>query len=591
MGNIIKKPKDSEGMNTTDIVSVMKELMISETAKGYHASYVVGVSFGTDLSKWREILREIFNEQAESVGGHCFNQLKKFDKAVLITDPVSITDRYGKEAIESDKLEILLRGTKQAYLHSKMILIALQKNENVSEPTKYVLLVSSKNITYSKSFDLVVTLFSQEGAEASGGSGKEILDYLTFLAKDDEKKEMLSKNLPNLENVKFDVRNEENEYEAHVTDIVFSYDGHKFQDHVWAELMKSTLVISPYLTQEQFVNWKQGGKGKKLLTYYNSADKIMKALDSNQKTNMPTIYVGSIAEEGGRVKFHAKLYANLESDENGDKYTRIWLGSANLTCEAKSNHWELLIGFAIKDNKKGNNSTYTFDHIKTQVMKPSTGGNKFNPLIELYQSKRRGEDTDPDEEAGGTSVGRMNRYALFQISGGYEWRIYNSSNVFKESVVVSRSEIGNWIVMNNDDETELFVCKDNYLSADLAKENTGYIKYEDYKKLVNENVKKKKGKYYRDILFMTNAKKASSNKRGRKRNGNSPSYIKYPCLYKNMMELSEKNGSVNIKEELSKLYYDFMDPDDADDNEIVNLMKAYVESLNEEAQEESNREE
>lgn len=584
---VIKKPKDSQGFNTTDWVSVVGEIVEEETKDGYEPSFVVGVSFGVDLSKWREILNEIFNSHTKHTMQNGFNELKKFDKAVLITDPVFVRDRHGMDVLQADTLTVWLRGTSSSYLHTKMVLIALEKvgAESTEKSNKYVLLVGSKNITYSKNFDLLMPLYS---TTQNGGSGEEVLKYLNFLAKTDEKKNIINDYLSGLKTVCFDVKNDEDEYEGHITDFAFLYDNHRDFEAMWTEIEQSDLVISPYLTEEEFRKWcnsegttkekntKPQKTIKKILTYWNSANKVC-AVQSNEDSpeknnkNTPTIdvYVGKTYDDG-RYKFHAKMYVS-KMGENGAGYTKLWIGSANLTKEAREVHCEFLMGISFKDDGT------VYEYIKKQILTPNKNTNKNsnfnNSLIEEYALNSKGEIPDIDDEVENSNVGRMQKYALFSINKKYEWRTYALGDKEASAIyIVSSEEISNWIKMG--EEGDIFVCEDNYCSDAEIKNQEGYMSYGDYKTVVSNNVKKKRGKYYREIFLRSNSVGRKGQKEKKKQGKGTKQYIQYPCLYKRMMEINANKKGIEIEKELSKLYTVFMD--DQDDNEIVKLMGEYV---------------
>ena len=574
--DVINKPKSSQGENTKELLGVIKEVMDIQTKKGYMPSFVVGTSFGANLTKWREVLREIFNSRAVNIEEESFNEIKKFDKAVLILDPVSVKDKDGMGVIQADSLNIWLSGSSTSYLHTKFILIKFEKQSKDSE---YVLIVSSKNITYSKSYDLVLPLYSyvkDNNDEKNVGHGKALRDYLEFLVKHKSKEEQNNfiNNLNGLEKVMFDVKNEEDEYEAHVTDLVFSYEGHCFEDKVWNEVQKSDLVISPYLCKEEFGTWcstRDEAIKKRILTYWNSADKVKDVLSQLEDEQVPNIYVGKVSDESGRIKFHAKLYVSTIKNENEEKYTKLWMGSANLTTEGKKEHYELLLGIEFAEDEGA-----VHDYIKNQILCPSTMGNFNNPLIEEFETGKKGEMLDGDEEdSGAVEESRMWKYALFQMKNGYQWRIYNTLDAKEKDILpVSSEEIGNWI---KTEDYEVFVCEDNYK---IIPDEEGYLPYEEYKKLVSVNVKKMRSKYYRSIFFGANTGRKKADKRGRNKGANGKQYIKYPCLYKMMMDIKYKNNGMDVGEELSKLFYGFMDSEDTE-NEIVSLMKEYIDALGE----------
>ena len=311
----ICKPMEASGNNYTEIVKEIEKVLIKKAEEGYTTDFAVGVSFGADLSKWREILSVAFPGGKNE--NKTFNELMRFNEALLITDPVYIKDRNCSEAISSDKLRIQFRGKSDKYLHSKLILFKLVNDTN---ETKFVLFVGSKNISYSNSFDMFVPLYGKSG-EKSGNdtddaNGANVYDYLQFLIKETDNEDVLEK-LSCLKDVSFDVENNDGEYEAHISDICFSYEGHPFSDDFWDRVLRSPLVISPYLDEKQVKDWLNSGKEakkKKLLTYRYSADKINSII--NQNGSPVAVFVGEGSGDNKVYKYHTKLYVSVGDDGN-----------------------------------------------------------------------------------------------------------------------------------------------------------------------------------------------------------------------------------------------------------------------------------
>ncbi len=574
--NTIVRAKERNNDHTCSIVEVIGNVVDEKEKEGYFAKFVVGTTFGTDLSKWREILHTVFDRCDEVV----FNDLKKFENAILITDPIRVDDKDGEDSVNSDNLKIILRGSSKSYLHSKIILIRFDKKktekvENNSEQAEYVLFVSSKNISYSRNFDQVITLYSDHnennGNKESENNGREVYDYLSFLIKEKYKKDIID-NYEELCRLNFDVRNSRDEYDAHIRSIKFSYEDHWFPDKIWEKVLKSNVAVSPYLSEEELKKWIGTGNGndsKQLLSYVESLNKISGSIKNGRK-----FFVGGISESGARYKFHTKMYSGL--DENN---TYIIMGSANLTEEGKKCHYEVLVELVFEDGGEINN------YIKNTVINVVANAKEDLQLIVEYKINEIPETEEPDDE-NINSPDRMSKYALYRENNMFIWKKCNEKKIRQICEPFNKEKIRRWADYP-EMETRVYICEENYYVPSEEKED-GYIKYDDFCKYIADNIKKNADRYYRQLFMSGRSSEKSLEvraKRSRKNKADTKVYTKYPCLFRCLMEtrLKKDNDELTdedfLKNELKKYLERRMDS--SSESEIVSLMKGYVNAFDE----------
>lgn len=101
--------------------------------------YVIGVTFGVDLDKWREILKTVY--------GSDFSERIVFNKAFLFTDKVYIKDTNRNRDLFHGNLLYAIPSVK-GYLHTKFVLLCYKD--------KFVLVLSTKNINGNTSYDCIL---------------------------------------------------------------------------------------------------------------------------------------------------------------------------------------------------------------------------------------------------------------------------------------------------------------------------------------------------------------------------------------------------------------------------------------------------
>ncbi len=553
----IRKPyESSNGDRTKSIVSVIRDVVEKKKNIRYKAGFVVATTFGVDLSKWREILHVLFED---------FNELKKFEKAILFTDCVSIKDSDGKDVIGTDNLTIYTGGTSSSYLHAKIILVRFDMAESDMEEQEhqYVLFVSSKNITYSQSVDMVTYLDSTEGEVKDPTDGSEVYDFINFLIEEKENADRVRNEINDLKKYNFKTVDSDGEFPSQLTKIEFSYDdNHRFTDDIWKDIYKSDLCISPYISKDEYDKWKDKWEGneKRIISYYETYEKLIS--DGEQMGNVVQ-FVGKI-NDLKRYKFHVKMYCGMKGTN-----TYIVLGSANLTSEGKKNHYEMLVEIEYQDDG------IIHGYIKGQVL------NENNNWIEKYEHKDNviKEEMEQDDEIG--VIGRTYNYSLYKLENDdrYEWKVYNDGSLKEDHIYINKKDISQWIV---GDEWTAFVCADNYRECD----DENCLRLSAYLDLVKENINKQRSRYYND-LFKNVARKTKN--RGNKKRGNNENtatYTKYPCLYRCLIEKKNNEGDAKCDEKAFvfrelKRYYETQIDENDQNNDVVKYMKEYIDAIKE----------
>ena len=558
--NTIKKPYESQNGvtdNTYCYTEMIEKVMLAQQNAGYAAKYVVGVTFGVNLTKWRDILKTIFCRENNEI---VYNDVKKFENAVLLTDPIYVedNDEISKNFL-SDNLDIRQpRRDNKSYLHTKFILVYMQNIENENK-NKYILFVSSKNISNSNNFDIMVPLFSKEKDNKAGNeAGNKVKKYLEFLMPHNNDNNW-NECLKGLENIDFDVENNDGEFNAKIVDFEITYGSNKrFSDEIWGKIENAGIIISPYISECEWNEIKD--KDKKILSYVQTWNKLFEKEENSQNRYNCQLFVG--AECGRRYKFHSKIYV---TKEEGNKNTKLYFGSANLTKEAKECHCEMLVGIEF-DDEGG-----IYDYINMNIV-----ATKAKNIVEEYKQDIKVEDYDQDDEIeNNNNKSRTYKYALYKKvnDSEYEIRVFNNNDKIDERKErkITKKEIFRFI-------DGVYICKDNYYEPDIQEESdTCYVSYDDFKKIVECNVGKLKTKYYENIFLHGNVVRKRKKKNASRANNNSESVrkpIKYPCLYR-IIQNEEINDDVDVKKRLEEILNVQMDGSD-DAEEIVKIMKGYI---------------
>ena len=515
--DLIESPDTSYGKR--EICPLISYICSGYNKKGYRPDYVLGITMGVNFAVWRDILGIIddYDSKHQIFNNSLLIYQNQFEKD---TDP----ERDGWVVSEKYKYYGVSPSDLKGLLHTKLILIkmvsshAMSDVKNEQEKDKYILLVSTKNISDNNSFDLIFPLFSVvEPKKTSETHGKQIVEYVKYLLGErfDSKDKALNPFLELLEKYDFKAGKGAYSEEASTTenisnnmtldDIYFSYPGHWFPKKLREEILSCNFIISPFIDAKTFRRVKDNEKItliSYIKTYQNIKDEIPYLKDSLLKLDDLLKHKGSPKVDdfrfvtGNDHRFHAKLYIDTDKETTNvnNKTITVYVGSANLTEAALGGeekdpvNTEMIvkIRFMEKDNPG------TFKYLKNEVFNPNNNKKtlKFLKMKDLTENA----DTDGEEEdffeKKREHIGKHIRYAV-EYSKELPIRLlYVDKN--KMCVIDYRYiDLRFWIEDRGD---LIYLCKEVYLSDDeideLNKKNDiKPIKWNDLKRILKDETK------------------------------------------------------------------------------------------------------
>lgn len=467
-------------------------------------SYALGVTFGVDLEIWRVILKSIFGKE--------FNEKQEFNKACLFTDKVSYIDSNLKRDLLHNKL-VVMKPKVDGYLHTKFVLLQYED--------KFRLIVFTKNIQSSTSFDCIFPLVGECKEKESNCNGKRIAEYIEYLVSKSQNKYPMGLDIDSLKKCSFT-----SEYHGwKLNDIQFAYGKKRFEPDLWNKVISSNCMISPFLDDGtiQEIQKKRGSHfGKtKILAYPDHIEKI------TDKSGI-SFYMGKVEERKSDIfqyRFHAKLYLN------DDKKSMI-MGSANLTQMAKNVHCEMLLELCANDEPAYQEVKAVFDEEKL-----IEEYNKAHALVMDYDL-----DNDQDEgEACGTLPKYAKIYVLRNGNGHYEMHVIDTVNhVEVDKIWGQPYENAVFYIQYND--KMIYIEREKYLEDELVKKIQGGYTYSEYEALVKKYLIKFckenddaifKGRKSADFPSQNMQANDSSNR------GKTKQLEEIPCLYHTIFQMYE----------------------------------------------------
>lgn len=455
--------------------------------------FVIGVTFGADLEVWRRILSELF--------GDSFSKREKFEKAILITDKVSVSDSSRQREFLKDDLNVCIKNVPGGYLHTKLILIKYSDCYKLAVPTK--------NFQGSLSYDLIMGFNSVKAETPSHGS--KLRNYLQYLCKD------IGSVLDGLEKLDFVPEKEG----WRLDDIEFSYDGNRFTDNMWNGVLSCSMMISPFIDRDTVSRINQDVK---LLTYQNSIQKL------DQLSPNISFYTGKFTKTGFE-HFHAKLYAK---QEDNNTITIIYYGSANLTVAARNHHCEMLLKLiAPTDEYKNIESIFGNDSLVQE----------YNDT--LTDSLTEGDDLEDDSSDTFASANALSKLYVSRDGKGFRLNLSKKDASYYFVKATFYIEIG----CNNISKKQILICPQNY--DDESAKNKGGLTYDEYAKLAESNRSKDAEKNDLNVFLGTNSGRGGMKKE--KANGTTEVAEPIPCFYSTFYSSLAKDPTATAEKVLKKI--------------------------------------
>lgn len=494
----------------------------SEIRETYGApEFVVGVTFGVDLEKWRIILKELFGKE--------FSEKRGFEKAYLFTDKVSFIDTNTKRDLLKGYLTYKIPKVK-GYLHTKFLLLKYSD--------KYILVVSSKNIANSGSYDVIIPFLSKKADSIKETHGKILCDYFEYL-------KLPEKQMKILDTLKvYDFVPIEGNWQ--ITNFEIAYGKKRFSQELWDKISSCDFVISPFLEESMVKEVAKiaGVKNRavKLLAYPEHIKKV-----KNETENAIYYYMGKVVEQKACIfqrRFHAKIYATLETEANVKK-TKLYFGSANLTKEAKNRHCEMLIG--LEQDGEAEEYSAILDIFSVD-----------SDLTEIYDEKKAlstDYDTDNDQEEG-AFCGPLSYTSKIYVKEIY---INETSKVYELRIVNDKGEEKVWgkpyvapVYFVEFFDAMLCIEEEIYLTDEEVRDREGALCYSDYVQRVERHLRQIRKNNDWDIL--TGNSTSSSGRRNDNNGQKSLKAGKIPCFYNALFQqLAMKNTADKAEISLEEL--------------------------------------
>ena len=311
--------KDGEVIKNSNPLSFILQ-NIGFNKDGYSPCFALGITMGVHLDRWRDVLSELDTEKNGSMNKN----------SLLLYNSGYIKDLDPNRELRLNTFSFCGIKQNRGLIHTKLILIMLKNNNN---ETRFVMLVSSKNISGSESFDLTLPLYSVPAKDKSASHGSEAAGYIRYLCSlaDEEKRKETERKLAELLELlpAYDFtamqwrsgQEPEREYRDSLTrldGLWFSYPGHWFSKEQRDEIFSCSMIVSPYSDSGSFKRIIENNRELFMIGYDESFRKIY--------AESPQLLKGRLSTG----PFHAKLYVRKDAGHTVSYY----LGSANLTKEA-----------------------------------------------------------------------------------------------------------------------------------------------------------------------------------------------------------------------------------------------------------------
>lgn len=474
--------------------------------------YVIGVTFGVDLDKWRTIQKTIFKEE--------YSDRIPFDRAFLFTDKVYIKDTNPNRDLYKGNLLYAIPSV-DGYLHTKFVLLCYGE--------KYVLVMSTKNINGNNSYDCILPLVFSRGNEESL-HGRKVKNYLEYLIKQTTNYEIPKSLITSIAPLdQFQIVSSLSGFE--VGDFEFAYGKNRFTDELWEKVSASQEIVSPYLDKDIIDSLTDS---KKILSY---PEQIAKVEENKVHSNI-SYRVGKGNYENkcliAQRKYHAKLYFYWDKEKNKG---RMIVGSANLTAFARNKHCEMLVELvtSCKSTYEEREAFFNDDDWTEAYRKDID----YTPLVD-------GEEINDEEPM--SVIGDEDSIYVKQDhkSGVFEVHLVKNSNTENATDIIwgaGYTKASFYVIYEGQmlliDENRYIQNIDNYTDA---------LSYEAYAKLIDEN--KQRLQKESDSAVLTGRKGATySTRTGRKeKEGRGLIVEDIPCLFETIFQKLEgkRNRNNNI---------------------------------------------
>ena len=292
-----------------------------------------------------------YNEDVFTKQVYLFNALKEMSKRI------TIVCQKGNIKVPKDKssLNILLEkcihtiNIGNGNFHPKVWFVKYKNGQNI----KYKLIVSSKNLTYDRSWDTQICMQGERiNVKQNNQSIIFFLDWIknNIEQKDAETIEIIEQMEKELEYIKFDTSY--NNYKIEKCEFIqFGETNNKieFLEKSCTEKVENAFIISPFITKSPINNLRKNMERNNKITLITRREELNEDLINNLDVyviNNDILNGEDILEEDSLNALRQDIHSKIFIFEAG-QYTHIYIGSANATKSAFYNNIEVMIHLQI----------------------------------------------------------------------------------------------------------------------------------------------------------------------------------------------------------------------------------------------------
>ncbi len=382
---------------------------------GYQLDYLIGTSYSLDLLAFMTVpLSFTMLDWQDADGRPSMNPLALLEAMRRYSDKMVLFCQSGMIKIPKRHRSIF------AYTEASIIEVKAPNDHGVFHPkvwvaryiskdesTRYKLIVQSRNLTFDRSWDMMLVLdgevINRKNAFAKNHPLGDFLKALPELAIHD----VSSENRQKIDLIQNEIRRVQFEIPEpfHKDSITFwplGVPGH--QKWPFADRHDRSLVVSPFISESFLQKFAQKGRGHILVTRFEEFGKTspeslqtFEKIYVLQETSLPEPDEGNADEENASGQkeqdsnvehpssspenegLHAKFYI---ADQGWD--ASVWLGSANATTHAFEKNVEFLVELQGRKSRCG---------IDAFLGSPETKGS-FSQLLQEYRITEHEVDAD-----------------------------------------------------------------------------------------------------------------------------------------------------------------------------------------------------
>ncbi len=405
---------------------------------GYKLDYAVATTYSVDLEALLLIPVALFFSEDLDVDPHRFRE-DILESVNRVSEHITLYCQRGKIKVpkeynllmafwESSIVQIQMSHFAQSF-HPKVWIIRY-KSLNKKEPASYKIIVSSRNLTFSRDWDLAITT-EGEVATVKNDKNKAILDFLRYLKKHGGKVPDIF--FEELLKVQFDIPTDFNELVFHPINI-----SKKYRNPVFGKV-SSRLVMSPFLDEQTLIKLRQNTANEMYLlsSAYELSGINIDILNKVDEKYMFSPFIENAenneilsedVEEPVSQNLHAKFFITQKGWD-----ISWYIGSANATQPATERNIEFMVELKSRTQKL---STWKMKEVFTKNEKNAV--QLFEPYEGVFSlEKRKAQENE-----------QLIRKAVFNISKAkIKGEVIKSNECYDLIITIPAVNIPNGLVV------------------------------------------------------------------------------------------------------------------------------------------------